>query len=111
VLAVAQLALPLAYFFISPENPHSSLSLLHLSYIVSYFVLQVLAHVLARIRTTRTVSSVEDLRLIGAGFGNRTSDRDDPSCPEEGEVRPWCTRRLCGLRNGNVRQGYIRCPG
>ncbi len=36
-------------------------------------------------------------------FGNRNSDRDDPSCAEEGEVRRWCARRSCGLRNGNAR--------
>jgi len=33
-----------------------------------------------------TLSSVECFMLIGAGFGNRTSDRDDPSCQEEGFV-------------------------
>jgi hypothetical protein len=37
-----------------------------------------------------TLSSVEWFVSIGAGFGNRNSDRDDPSSPEEGEVRPWC---------------------
>jgi hypothetical protein len=40
---------------------------------------------------------------IGASFGNRDSDRDDPSCPEEGVVRHWSARRSCSLRNGNVR--------
>jgi hypothetical protein len=32
---------------------------------------------------------------IGTGIGNRNSDRDDRSCPEEEEVRPWCARWSC----------------
>jgi hypothetical protein len=42
---------------------------------------------------------------IGAGLEvrNRTSDLDDPSCPEEGEIRPWCARRSRSLLDGNVR--------
>jgi hypothetical protein len=34
-----------------------------------------------------TLSSLERFISTGAGFGNRNSDRDSPSRPEEGEVR------------------------
>jgi hypothetical protein len=74
-----RLASPLAYFFISPENflslPFPPPPMVHCT--VFYI----------------------DWRW----FWNRTSDRDDPSCLEEGEVRPWCARRSCSLRSGNVR--------
>jgi hypothetical protein len=70
---------------------------------------------LARIRSTRVVlytfSSVKYFISTGAAFGNHNFDRDDPSSTEEGEARPWCARRSCSLRNGNVREGYIKCPG
>jgi hypothetical protein len=41
-----------------------------------------------RTRTTRTLSTNECFMFIRTGFGNQTSNKDDPSCPEEGEVRP-----------------------
>jgi hypothetical protein len=57
--------------------------------------------------TTRTVPSmhgVEYYMSTVAGFENRNSDRDDPSCSEEEEVRTLCAVRWPGgLRNGNVR--------
>ena len=37
-------------------------------------------------------------------FGNRSSDKDDTSFPEEGEVRPLCaTQSYYSLHNGNLR--------
>jgi hypothetical protein len=45
--------------------------------------------------SSNTFCGVECFRSIGAGFGNRNSDRDCTSCPEEGEVRLWFPRRSC----------------
>jgi hypothetical protein len=104
-LAVARLASPLAYFFISPEKfpvpPFLSVyrTLYHAlsdtsSYMHSHtYVLPVSSYIL---------SSVECFMSIGPSFRNRATDRDDPSFPGEGEVRPWCARRPCSLCNGDV---------
>jgi hypothetical protein len=46
---------------------------------------------------------------IGAGFGpfgrNRNFNRENPSCTEEGEVRPWCARLSCSLHPTEMRYG------
>jgi len=36
--------------------------------------------------SSHTLSTVKCFTLIGAGYGNRNSDRDDPSFPEEAEI-------------------------
>jgi hypothetical protein len=53
--------------------------------------------------SSNAFSSVKYFMSIGASFGNRTSDRDDPSQWKEGIVLGARGRRSCNLRNGNVR--------
>jgi hypothetical protein len=106
-LAVALLASPLAYFFISPQfSPFSPPSIVHGS-MLSYMSSHMHFHAYVLPVSSYTLSSVECFMYIGAGFGNRSSDQGDPSCPEEGEVRPWCMGRSRSLRDGNVRRATL----
>jgi hypothetical protein len=109
-LAVSQLASPLAYFFIShellvPRLPAILSSVYRTLYhsILSDTSSHMVLHAYIIPVSSYTLSSVECFMSIGAGFGNRNSDRDYLSCPEEGEVRPWFARWSCSLRNVNVR--------
>jgi hypothetical protein len=93
-LAVAQLASPLAYYFISPDFfpslPFAPSSTVHCTMFClthprtytcmhTYYLYRLIPHL-----------AWNGFISIGASFGNRNSDRDDRSCPEEEEVRPWC---------------------
>jgi hypothetical protein len=61
-LPFAQLASPLAYFFISPQNlPVPLSSIYHTLY---HTVLHVIAHALARIRTTHIVLVSYEMALV-----------------------------------------------
>jgi hypothetical protein len=113
-LAIAQLASPLAYFFISPKfspvPPFLSSIFRTLYHAVSDTSSHMHVHACVLPLSSYTLSSVEWIYVDWCWFGNRNSGRDDRSCPEEEEVRPWCARWSCSLRTGNARLGYIKCP-
>jgi hypothetical protein len=107
LLASPRLASPLAHFFLSPEKfpvpPLLSSMYRTLYHVLSDTSSHMHMHAYVLPISSYFLSSVECFNELAPVFENRNSDRDGPSCPEEGEVRPWCARRSCSLRNGDVR--------
>ena len=109
-LAVVQLTSPLAYFFIPPEFLSVP------PFLFSIYIrctMQCLTH--PRTCTcTHTQAIYHPYCLISRlslVLEIEPLNRDGLSCPEEGEVCPWCGARWsCSLRNGSVRLGYVKCP-